>query len=363
MLCCCVLLLGGAGCAVGTGAQMAGAGELLPVSTFAGAASQAALPPMTLPAAICPLTGLPLGAKGDVGVHSPRRPLAVMLDNVRVALPQRGVSDAAIVYEMVTESGITRLLAIYADYTKLPEVGPVRSARDAHVQMAIPLGAMLLHVGGSTYASDLLEIYHYGDKSVNGYYETGALQLDADRNATVAIEHCWFTNGALFSGAAESYGLSTELERPLPAFQFVPYAGAPRRLSGGMANRVDIRFSSYDSTSLAFNAATGLYEKEQFDAPQIDANTGKVLSFTNVLVLFADIGKYPDGVLAHVDLSGGTGYYLSGGRCEPVRWQKGLPEQPLCILAPDGGAYVEINPGTTYVAVVGLDKYKYLKIQ
>ena len=96
-----------------------------------------------------PLTGL---AKADDWPEG-MRPLAVMLDNVQAALPQRGLQSADLVYEMVTEGGITRLMAVYSDYTSMPEVGPVRSARDQHVQLMFPLGAMYLHVGGSTYAS------------------------------------------------------------------------------------------------------------------------------------------------------------------------------------------------------------------
>ena len=58
-----------------------------------------------------PLTGL---AKADDWPEG-MRPLAVMLDNVQAALPQRGLQSADLVYEMVTEGGITRLMAVYSD--------------------------------------------------------------------------------------------------------------------------------------------------------------------------------------------------------------------------------------------------------
>lgn len=388
LVCGCVLLFGCACSALQAVSAYAAEGVPVPDSEQ----SEVQLSPMLLAEGTSPLTGLPLQA----GQNAVRRPLGVILDNVRVALPQRGLANASLVYEVVAESGITRLLAIYDDYTKLPEVGPVRSARDPQVQLAIPLGAMLLHVGGSTYATDMLEIYHYGDRSINGYYETGALELDTDRNATVAIEHCWFTGGSLFGSTAVRYGLSTQMEQPQTAFQFVPHADAPRKLANAGGRRVTIRFSSYDTTVLTYNPApepaigqekatagqnttqnsgaesakpdnvaigAGVYEKWQFDAPQIDENTGETLAFTNVLVLFAEMGQYPDGVLAQVDMTSGTGFYICGGRYEPVRWHKGLPEQPLLILTQDGANYVEINPGTTYVAVVDLKKEKYFTIE
>ena len=211
-----------------------------------------------------PLTGL---AKADDWPEG-MRPLAVMLDNVQAALPQRGLQSADLVYEMVTEGGITRLMAVYSDYTSMPEVGPVRSARDQHVQLMFPLGAMYLHVGGSTYAKALLSQYHYEAKSLDGYFQAGALELDAQRNLTAAIEHCWFTSGELFSQAAAQYRLDTEMDGPQQAvFQFVPYVQGPRVLAGGEASQLYIRFSSYANSAFRYDAEKAQYVKSQFGAP------------------------------------------------------------------------------------------------
>lgn len=306
------------------------------------------------------LTGLPLPESAAPA----RRPLAVMVDNVRAALPQRGLSAADIVYEMVTESGITRLMAVYADYTAMPSVGPVRSARDQHVQLMLPLNALYLYVGGSTYANEMLERYHYDDKSINGYYEAGALELDADRSAAVAVEHCWFTNGQLFTDAAATYQTDTALKARVPAFQFVPYTDEPRVLRDGAAAAVHVRFSSYTNCTLQYNPQTLQYEKFQFDAPQMDENTGTQLAFDNALVLFTDITRYPDGVLANVRYAyGGVGFYFNRGSYEKVRWVKGAPEEPLRIVSLDGTeTLVPLNPGTTYVAMVDLGMYPHFRI-
>ena len=308
-----------------------------------------------------PLTGL---AKADDWPEG-MRPLAVMLDNVQAALPQRGLQSADLVYEMVTEGGITRLMAVYSDYTSMPEVGPVRSARDQHVQLIVPLGAMYLHVGGSTYAKALLSQYHYEAKSLDGYFQAGALELDAQRNLTAAIEHCWFTSGELFSQAAAQYRLDTEMDGPQQAvFQFVPYVQEPRVLAGGEASQLYIRFSSYANSAFRYDAEKAQYVKSQFGAPHLDENTGEAVTFDNLLVLFTDTEKYPGGILTKVNFAwGGVGWYFNGGRCEPVRWLKGAPEQPLRIVSADGAETpVEVNPGRTYIAVVGLDMYSYFRI-
>ncbi len=47
---------------------------------------------------------------------SEKRPVAVMVSNIKAALPQYGIDEADIVYELPVEGGITRLMAIYADF-------------------------------------------------------------------------------------------------------------------------------------------------------------------------------------------------------------------------------------------------------
>ena len=74
------------------------------------------------------LTGLPISAEQKLN-----RPLAVMLNNIEEGCPQSGIADAAIVYEAPVEGRITRLMAIYDDYTNLEKVGSIRSSRDYFV--------------------------------------------------------------------------------------------------------------------------------------------------------------------------------------------------------------------------------------
>ena len=45
-----------------------------------------------------------------------RRPIAVMLNNIKEAIPQSSIEAADIVYEAPVEGGITRLMGIYEDF-------------------------------------------------------------------------------------------------------------------------------------------------------------------------------------------------------------------------------------------------------
>ncbi|MER5600307.1 DUF3048 domain-containing protein [Streptomyces sp. NPDC002265] len=60
--------------------------------------------------------------------------LAVKIDNVPAARPQRGLDSADVVYVEQVEGGLSRLMAVYA--TRLPDViGPVRSARESDLEL------------------------------------------------------------------------------------------------------------------------------------------------------------------------------------------------------------------------------------
>ena len=71
-----------------------------------------------------PLTGEPTAE--DL---SGKRPIAIMLNNLKAALPQHGVSQADIIYEIPAEGGITRMLAVFQSVDGVGAIGSGRSAR------------------------------------------------------------------------------------------------------------------------------------------------------------------------------------------------------------------------------------------
>ena len=71
-----------------------------------------------------PLTGE--GCETDIGQN---RPIAIMLNNLKKALPQLGVSQADIIYEAPAEGGITRMMAVFQSVEGVGDLGSVRSAR------------------------------------------------------------------------------------------------------------------------------------------------------------------------------------------------------------------------------------------
>ena len=361
--------------------------------TNAGPASTAAPTPTPEPTPI-PLNPNPLtGLEKAPDFHDGKAPVAVMVNNIKMsngndAFPQWGIGSADVLYEMVTEGGITRLMAVFSDYTKMPTVGPVRSARDQHVQLMLPMGAMYVHEGASIFAARMLRMRTYpsGAQAANleedGTFDWserdlylnnplgfggGVVKWDQERMSYRSQEMCAYTSGEQVAAAVEKG--ADDSGEPDPIFNFVRYDEPVRVPDGPAADSMHFQFSSSYFADFTYDPATHLYMKGNTKGqPHIDGDTNEQLGFDNVLLLFTQVVPYSSlgydaQMLVHVEYSwGGVGYYFTQGRMEPIRWMKGLPREPLRIVDAEGHEIdVQINCGKTYVGVTDNSMFDYCK--
>ncbi len=292
------------------------------------------------------LTGLPF----EDGADKSARPVAAMINNIKIALPQNGLENADIIYEAVTEGGITRLMAVYSDINKIDRVGPIRSARDQFIEMMLPLNAIYVHIGASSSAERMLNFYSYQD--IDGIYLGFlAFEQDIELAKTKGPEHSWFTNKDLIKAGMDKTGIQTKNDF-YPAFDFVGNGEAKRTLNGDVANKISFAYSDYADVSFDYDATSGRYLKNAFGIPHLDAETGNQVSFDNVFILLTDVGvQKENGVLPDFELEAGEGYYFSGGKYEKIEWRKGEPENPL-VLYDANGAVLKVNTGKSYVGLL-----------
>jgi len=103
--------------------------------------SQSPSSPPTRSPLLSPFTGEPMTAPGPV--------LAVKIDNIGPARPPTGLTSADIVYILPVEGGLSRILAVFS--SRLPPViGPVRSAREADLELLAQFGRPAFAYSGAT---------------------------------------------------------------------------------------------------------------------------------------------------------------------------------------------------------------------
>lgn len=281
------------------------------------------------------------------------RPYAVMLNNIKAASPQSGIGQADIVYEALTEAGITRFLAIYSgigeDTPAAERLGSVRSARHYFVSIADEYDAIFVHFGETTYAAKKMKAL--GIDHITGMYGVGVSSFYRDNS--IKAPHNAFASLSGIEAAVKKGGFRTEYEEGYEAhFQFYEEDTEPENPSGDQVSRLTLGFSSYMSPYFVYHPEEKLYYRYQFDGEHVDYNTGEQLAFKNIIIQFVrewDIDKNGYQTM-EIEEAEGTGYYITDGVLQPVTWKKSESRRFMRYYGEDGKELV-INPGKTYIAV------------
>ena len=297
------------------------------------------------------LTGVPDLTDEAIG----KRPVAVMVNNIPDAMPQYGVEKADIIFEIPVEGDHTRFMALYADYTTLPQICAIRSCRYYYPALALGFDAFYVNWGIDDSIADYLDALNLDQ--YDGIVNAGGLfGRDQDRlNSGYALEHTGYFDGTRFASVVQADGRRTDLteDKKDPAFIF---NGLNEQIkpAGGDCTKVDINFGAQNAT-LTYDEASKTYKKENCGQPQIDGKTGNQLAFTNVFVLETAISVRDDIGHKNVDWDGGeeyAGYYISNGGVQKITWSK-EPNNEWSRLRfyDENGQEISINRGKSYIAL------------
>lgn len=292
-----------------------------------------------------PLTGehnLPDAAVG-------KRPVSIMVSNIKKALPQYGLSKADICYEVLAEGGITRIMAVFSDYQNIPTVGPVRSVRDYFVDLAAPHNTIFAHFGGSPKGYEVIKSRDIDN--IDGITLLSAFQQDKQLAASKGREHSFFMTASTLKKGLDKKKYTTSGETPA-AFKF---ADSPANATMGSetAGTIKVPYSGYCTATFDYDAATGKYKKEEFGAKHMDAGAGKQIAVQNVIVVKTSCTPVPGDKSGRIQvaLSSGSGYYFTGGKATPINWKKGSYQKPF-VFTDKSGNEISVAPGQTWVSVV-----------
>lgn len=299
-----------------------------------------------------PLNGAPMDAPYT------GRPIAVVINNLRDALPHHGVGSADFLFELETEGGITRMLAVFSELPEEGSIGPVRSVRTFFSNIALSFDAPLVHCGGSVrgrngyYDIDGGKIpnWEHIDEQYNGSYFFR--DMDRYNYQGYSWEHTLFTNGENLKKAMEAKGYLTTDTRDY-GFRFAEDV----KLDSFIAENITVHFRGDKTSSFAYDSQTGLYTMRQYNDSYTDANTGENMTFKNVIALYTDQSFSHDGSYSrsYYELIGeGAGYLAVNGEIAKIKWSRADLDAPFVYTLEDGTP-VTLGVGHTYVGIADTD--------
>jgi hypothetical protein len=268
---------------------------------------------------VAPLTGEQVTEPIDHAV------LATKVENTAPARPQAGLQNADIVYEVLTEGGITRFLALY--HSDLPDhVGPIRSARLVDADLLPPYNPVFAISGGRAEVmeavTDRMEVLTEGP----GFFRSPG--RPAPHN--------------LYLRPAELLGMVDGDPPADPGWQFseeTPEGGTPW-------TEIEVSLSPRAVTGWEYDDEAGVYRRLQDGAPHETELEGEVAA-ANVVVLGVRVEPRNDLVLTHVVGEGPAVVLRDRERFEAV-WRKDSPDDPIELLTTDGDD-LPLKPGRTWV--------------
>jgi hypothetical protein len=282
-----------------------------------------------------PLTGVQV----EVG-SLPNPVLMAKIDNNPTARPQVGLNDADIVFEELVEGGFSRYVVVW--HSVIPqEIGPIRSIRPMDPDIASPFRGLIAYSGGQQrfvqmmVATKVKNIIH-GQAGTEKYIYRTTKKI-APHNVMVK--------------AQKLVAKYSRLRPPQPAFQFARGSDVPSALAFGKpAGRLYPSFSSMNTPSWKFDAATGLYRRFQADGEKDRDERKQQLTAVNVVVQMVGVSS-EYGVPRSLVVGRGTAWISTGGQTVKARWVK-KKRDAMTVFTLKGGEVVTLAPGRTWVELV-----------
>jgi hypothetical protein len=277
-----------------------------------------------------------------------------MINNISIAQPQLGISKADMIYEILVEGGITRMMAVFQDVSNAGEIGSVRSARPYFVNIAYGLEAVYIHAGGSPDAYAALKstgITHLD--GVNGKKQD-IFYRDKNRQKTMGYEHSLVTTSDLIGKWLPEYDITLVHGGSFKNGLTFTDNAVPE--NGNAAASVTVHFSSSKKTEFTYSETDSLYNIAQYGKAYADGNDGTKITVKNILVLRTRINVISGDEAGRIDVDtvgNGSGTFVCGGKYEDIKWSRKNNGSQFVFTKGDGTP-LELGRGKTYVCIVGM---------
>lgn len=298
------------------------------------------------------------GTEADLALAN-RHPLAIIIENHPAARPQVGLDKASIIYEVITEGGITRFMAVYGP-KDADKVGPVRSLRTFFLDWAFSYNAIISHVGGNIDALDRVG-------------PEGALDLDQfglgekaywrEPQAGKAIEHTMFTSTEKLYQAAQEKGY--EMKANFTALKFLDPKDFTVNQSTRQTITIDFSSPSY-KVNYEYDPINNNYPRSLAGSLHRDRETGNQLAPTNIIIQEVSraqtLTRINEESWTFTTLGEGKAKVFYGGKAIEATWKK-QDLKSRTKFYDSSGREIEFLPGLFWYEIVPPDVFDKVKIE
>ena len=287
-----------------------------------------------------------------VDPNSKTRPFAIMINCHNGALPQAGLQDAYVVYELMVEGGITRMMALFKDIDS-DKIGSIRSARMQYLDYALENNAIYIHAGGAPDALANIPALGINDIDVDGVYG------NRDTSLNRSWEHTLFANTNTLKQAMSDKGIASESDTP-NILKYSPTSFDFSKYESINANNISIKYSDYRTSNYVYDESKKVYLRSMNDVPNTDLVTNKQYEVKNIIVYGVNYTTYTySGYYGYqrIDNIGtGEGYYISEGKAIPITWQKNDRASQTIYKIKETNEDLVVNNGNTYIQIYPINQ-------
>ena len=249
-----------------------------------------------------------------------------------------GVSFADILAELPIENGNTRFLAFISNISNIGKIGSITPTRDYISNIANYLNSSLACYGSDDRSS-------YDDNTYFDFTQNSGYHYSE-------FERYQYTNSDLLISGMSNTGISDSvIEKNMP-YLFNDFSNSPISFDT-KAEKISVSFSDYNLSEFRYSKETGEYIFSKNGDQKKDSLNGKLLYYTNCLVLFADSVIYENAsgeeMIMNTDTYG-TGYYFTNGSVCSITWTS--DGNGNMSLLDSSGELLTINRGRSYIAFV-----------
>lgn len=277
------------------------------------------------------------------------RPIAVMIDNVGAARPQAGLNDAYIVYEIIVEGNLTRLMALFQNQD-IEKIGPIRSSRHYFLDYALENNAIYVHFGWSPQAKS--DIKKLKVDNINGMEESATSFWRVKEKAS---PHNVVTSVEKILNIAQRKKYTTKSENE----SLLNYVADEIELEQGEnATNITIPYSSTYKVTYKYDDETKRYVRGYNKNTQKDWDTKELITTKNIIITFAKNSLLTDGTTkGRQNLSNvGTldGYYITNGKAIKITCSKSSRTAQTVYKDLEGNE-INVNDGNTFIQIVPIN--------